>query len=221
MFSQKTIILPDGTGQMKWTNFGTCTTHGGSISLTELPIVPKYMTGEDGGRFMQGAWLALTVNAGWYHHLNKSYEKKDDGSLAYEMGSHYGYVGGTLSSYLPKDWTLMLDGNWSSPMTTGYDRQGSMYYLSFGVRKMYMAKGLIFNLNVQDLMRSMCFRFDELGQEDGYSLWSKNTMRQQRVMFSLTWMFGQYQQHKQRKVGDLDELNRLGGSGNGGVQTGK
>jgi hypothetical protein len=32
-------------------------------------------------------------------------------------------------------------------------------------------------------------------------------------------MFGQYQQHKNRKVGDLDELNRLGGGGNG-VKTG-
>jgi hypothetical protein len=31
-------------------------------------------------------------------------------------------------------------------------------------------------------------------------------------------MFGQYQQHKNRKVGDMDELNRLGGGG--GVSTG-
>ena len=222
MFSQKTIILPDGTGQMKWTNFGTCTTHGGTISLTELPLVPKYMKGEDGSRFMQGAWLALTVNAGWYHFLNKSYDKKEDGSLAYKSDSHYGFVGGTLSAYLPKDWTLTLDGNWSSPMTTGYDHQSSMYYLSFGVRKMYMAKGLIFNLNVQDLLRSMRYRFDELGQEEGYASWSQNNFRQQRVMLSVTWMFGQYQQHKQRKVGDMDELNRLGGGGAaGGMQTGK
>ena len=114
---------------------------------------------------------------------------------------------------------MTLDGNWSSPMTTGYDRQGSTYYMSFGVRKMYMAKGLIFNLNVQDLLRSMVFRSESMNQAKGYSSWYTNTVRQQRVMFSLTWMFGQYQQHKNRKVGDLDELNRLGGGG--GVQAGK
>ena len=218
MFSQRTTILPTGMGEMKWSNFGTCTTHGGNISLTELPIVPKYVTAEDGQRTMQGAWLALTVNAGWYHFLNRSYEKNDQGESVYTLGNHYGYAGGTLSAYLPKDWIMTLDGNWSSPMTTGYDRQGSTYYMSFGVRKMYMAKGLIFNLNVQDLMRSMVFRSESMDLAQGYSSWNKNTVRQQRVMLTITWMFGQYQQHKNRKVGYLDELNRLGGGG--GVSAG-
>ena len=219
MFSQKVTILPNGMGSIQWSNFGTCTTHGGNISLTELPLVPKYMTMEDGSKVMQGAWLALTVNAGWLHFINKSYEKQADGTPVYENRNHYGYVNGTLSAYLPKDWTMTFDGNWSSPMTTGYDRQGSMYYLGFGIRKMYMQKGLIFNLNVQDLARSMSFSNTDMTQQEGYASWYKNTVRSQRVMFSLTWMFGQYQQHKQRKVGDMDELNRLGGGG--GVSTGK
>ncbi len=218
MFSQKTTILPDGMGFTKWTNFGTCTTHGGNISLTELPLVPKYTKAEDGSKSMQGAWLALTVNAGWLHFINKSYEKNADGKSAYENRTHYGYVGGTLSAYLPKDWTLTFDGNWSSPMTTGYNRQGSMYFLSFGVRKMYMPKGLIFNLNIQDLARSLSLVDKSEGMAPGYESWYGNYIRQQRVMFSITWMFGQYQQHKNRKVGNMDELNRLGGGG--GVQTG-
>ena len=220
MFSSKTTILPNGMSSIKWTNFGTCTTHGGNISLTELPIVPKYVTAEDGTRSMQGAWLALTVNAGWLHFINKSYEKQADGTPVYENRNHYGYAGGTLSAYLPKDWTMTFDGNWSSPMTTGYNTSGSTYFLSFGVRKMWMQKGLIFNLNVQDLARSMSFHNEDKGMAEGYSSWYKNTIRQQRVTLSLTWMFGQYQQHKYRKVGDLDELNRLGGGG-GGVSTGK
>ncbi len=218
MFSQKTTILPDCMGFTKWSNFGTCTTHGGNISLTELPLVPKYVTEENGSKSMQGAWLALTINAGWLHFINKSYEKQADGTPAYENRSHYGYVGGTLAAYLPKDWTMTFDGNWSSPMTTGYNRQGSTYFLSFGVRKMYMQKGLIFNLNIQDLARSLCFMEKSEGMAPGYESWYKNTIRQQRVALSVTWMFGQYQQHKNRKVGDLDELNRLGGGG--GVSTG-
>ncbi len=221
MFSEKTTVMPNGMGFIKWVNFGTCTTHGGNISLTELPIVPKYMKMEDGSKTMQGAWLALTVNAGWLHFINKSYEKKEDGSPVYENRSHYGYVGGTLSSYLPKDWILTFDANWSSPMTTGYSKMGSTLFLNFGVRKSIMSKGLILNLNVQDLARSCVFANEDMGGAEGTSFWYRNTVRQQRVMLSLTWMFGQYQQHKQRKVGDMDELNRLGGGGGAGVGTGK
>ena len=213
MFSSKITILPSGIGYSQWINFGTCTTHGFNISLTELPLVPKYITMEDGSKSMQGAWLALTVNAGWLHFINKSYEKQDDGTPDYIMKSHYGYVGGTLSAYLPKDWTMTFDANWSSPMITGYDKSGSTWFASFGVRKMWMKKGLIFNLNVQDLLRSLSFRSDDMSQQAGYKSWYKNTIRQQRVMFSLTWMFGQYQQHKNRKVGSLDESSRLGGGG--------
>ena len=218
MFSSKTTIEENGMGYSQWINFGTCTTHGGNISLTELPIVPKYVRAEDGTKSMQGAWLALTVNAGWLHFINKSYEKQADGTPVYENRNHYGYVGGTLSAYLPKDWTMTFDGNWSSPMTTGYNTSGSTYFLSFGIRKMYMKKGLIFNLTVQDLARSLSFENTDRGQKEGYESRYRNTVRQQRVMFALTWMFGQYQQHKNRKVGDMDELNRLGGGG--GVSAG-
>ena len=217
MFSQKTTILDNGMGFVRWSNFGTCTTHGINMSLTELPIVPKYQKMEDGTKSMQGAWLALTVNGGWMHFLNKSYEKQSDGSPVYVNRSHYGHVGGTLSAYLPKDWTMTFDANWSSSMTTGYDREGSMYFLSFGLRKMIMTKGLILNLNVQDLARSLSFKNKEMGFQTGYESWYRNTVRAQKVMLSVTWMFGQYQQHQQRKVGDMDELDRLGGGG--GVKT--
>ncbi len=218
MFNQRILVFPDGTAQMKWVNFGTCTTHGGNLSLTELPLVPKFrnengesVNRKSSNRKLVGAYLALTVNAGWYHFLNRSYEKQPDGTPVYRLGSHYGYVGGTLSGYLPQDWTLTLDGNWSSPMTTGYDRQESSWYMAFGVRKMWMKKGLIFNLNVQDLLRSMRFRSNDLGQPEGYASWAQNTFRQQRVMLSVVWMFGTQQQHKHRRVGELDESSRLGG----------
>ena len=218
MFSQRITVYPDGMGEMKWVNFGTCTTHGGNISLTELPIVPKFVTQEDGTRSMQGAWLALTVNGGWYHFINKSYDKQDDGTPDYLMKSHYGYVGGTLSAYLPKDWTMTLDGRWSSPMTIGYDRQNSTYDMSFGVRKMLMKYGLIFNLNVQDMLRSSVFSSEDLGQQPGFASMASTTVRRQRVVLGVVWMFGQQQNVKRRNVGNLDELNRLGGGG--GVQAG-
>ena len=98
MFSSKMTIMPSGIGRSQWINFGTCTTHGANVSLTELPLVPKF----DDEHKVNGAWLALTVNAGWLHFINKSYEKQADGKPVYENRNHYGYAGGTLSAYLPK-----------------------------------------------------------------------------------------------------------------------
>ena len=213
MFSQRINVLPSGMGEMKWVNFGTCTTFGGNLARTEVPLVPKFVSGEDGSRQMQGAWLALTVNGGCYRSLNKSYEKTAEGQPQYRMASVYGYVNGTLSAYLPEDWTVMLDGNWTSPMTIGYDRQDASYNMSFGVRKMLMKHGLIFNLNVQDLLRSAVYSSHDLGQQEGYASMASTTIRSQRVMLGVVWMFGQQQQFKRRRVGDLDELDRLGSGG--------
>jgi hypothetical protein len=58
-----------------------------------------------------------------------------------------------------------------------------------------------------------------MGQQPGYTSWYQQTVRQQRVMFSITWLFGRQQQHKYRRVGELDESSRLGGGE--GVSAGK
>ena len=65
----------------------------------------------------------------------------------------------------------------------------------------------------------MRFSSTDMGLMAGYKSWFVNTVRDQRVTLSVTWMFGQHQQHKYRKVGDMDESSRLGGGG--GVQAGK
>ena len=207
MFSQRTEILPNGDGRMKWKNFGTCTTHGGNLSLTELPLVPKFVTGEDGSRTMQGAWLALTLNGGYYYFINRSY----DGT--YVNRSHWGYGSANLNAYLSKDWTLSLDGFYNAPMVSGYTRQSAFYSMNFGVRKMWREKGLIFNLQVQDLMRSMRGSSESLGLAEGNRSYTASDYRNQKVIFSLTWMFGQQQYVKHRNVGNLDESSRLGSGG--------
>lgn len=210
MFSQRAEILPNGDGRMKWLNFGTCTTHGGDLSLTELPIVPKFVTGEDGSRTMQGAWLALTVNGGYYHFINRSY----DG--LYDNRSHWGYVSANLNAYLPKDWTISIDGSYNAPVVNGYNYQSEFIYTGVAVHKMWMEKGLIFNLQLQDALRTLRGRNESLGLAEGNSNYTAQEYRNQRLTFSVTWMFGQQQYVKHRKVGDLDESSRLGSGGNVG-----
>lgn len=207
MFSQRAEILSNGDGRMRWMNFGTCTTHGGNLSLTELPIVPKFVTGDDGSRTMQGAWLALTLNGGYYYFINRSY----DG--LYNNRSHWGYGSATLNAYLPKDWTLSFDVSYQAPITNGYNHSYSTFYTDFAVRKHWREKGLIFSLRGDDLFRTFRGRNESLGLAEGNSTYTAQNYRYQKVMFSVTWMFGQQQYVKRRKVGDLDESSRLGGGG--------
>ena len=209
--SQRVEILPNGDGRSRWENFGTTTTHGGYLSLTELPIVPKFVTGDDGSRTMQGAWLALTLNGGYYYIINRSY---DD---TYVNRSHWGYASGSLTAYMPKDWTLSVDASYQAPYTDVYSRSNGYYYMGCGLRKYWREKGLIFNLQVQDLLRSFKFKSTSLGMSEGTESYSKYDYRAQEVNFSITWMFGQQQYVKHRNVGNLDESSRLGGGGAGGA----
>lgn len=209
MLSEHMELLPNGNGRHKWTNFGTCTTHGGNLSLTELPIVPKFETGADGTRQMTGAWLALTVNAAYYNFINRSY----DGT--YLNRNHYGSASATLTAYLPQDWTLSVDGNYNTPLTIGYNKTDATWYMGAAVRKMWRKQGLILNIQAQDLLRSVHDRSDSFGMAEGNSSYYYDNTRYQNVSMSLTWMFGQQQYMKRRKVGDMDEASRLGGGGVG------
>lgn len=205
MFSQQTIVLPNGDGQQKWLNFGTCTTHGGNLALTELPLVPRF----DDSHKVDGAWLALTLNFGYFNFLNCSYAKNDDGSPVYRNQNDFFRFNGTLNAYLPKDWFLSLDGWYASPMTIGYNYQTATYGLSCGVRKVLPSQGLVLGLQVQDLLRSSFLHSESLGLPDGQRAAFDSEWYGQRVTLSLTYMFGSQQPVKHRKVGDTEFSDRL------------
>ena len=207
MLSAHMELLPNGNGRQKWVNFGTCTTHGGNLSLTELPLVPKFETGADGTRQMTGAWLALTVNAAYYNFINRSY----DGT--YLNRNHYASASATLTAYLPQDWTLSVDGNYNTPLTIGYNKTDATWYMGAAVRKMWRKQGLVLNIQAQDLLRSVHYRSDSFGMAEGNSSYYYEKWRYQNVSLSLTWMFGQQQYMKRRNVGNMEEAERLGGGG--------
>ena len=207
MLSAHMELLPNGNGRQKWVNFGTCTTHGGNLSLTELPLVPKFETGADGTRQMTGAWLALTVNAAYYNFINRSY----DGT--YLNRNHYASASATLTAYLPQDWTLSVDGNYNTPLTIGYNKTDATWYMGAAVRKMWRKQGLILNIQAQDLLRSVHYRSESFGMAEGNSSYIYQNSRYQHVSLSLTWMFGQQQYVKRRNVGNMEEASRLGGGG--------
>ncbi|MCQ2346899.1 MAG: TonB-dependent receptor [Paludibacteraceae bacterium] len=200
-------IQPNGDGIMTWQNFGTCTTHGGSLSLTELPIVPKF----DDQHKVAGAWLALTLNAGYFHFINKSYARNGDGTPQYDNRNHYWRLNGSLNAYLPQNWILSADGWYSAPMTIGYEYMHATYGMSAGVRKIFPKIGLILNLQLRDALRSGDYVSETQGLPAGEYSGMKSKNYQQAVVLSVIYNFGKQQWVKRRKVGDMEESSRLGG----------
>ncbi len=198
-------VLPNGDSRVRYVNFGTYTRHGVNLSLTELPLVPKFATGEDGSREIAGAWLALTLYAGYSYEINKAYDKSVD------QRCHGGYGRATLTAYLPKEWTIAVDGMYSAPSIGGYYRNNGFYYMGASVRKQWKEQGVILSLDAQDLLRSMKSTDTALNQAEGCSSINSWEGRFSRVSLSLTWMFGQQQYVKHRNVGNVDEAARMGG----------
>lgn len=203
MMHRKVFIMPNGDMYNRWTNFGTCTTHGVNLSLTEIPLVPK--KGEDGK--VNGAWLALTVNAGYYNFISRA----GDGS--YVQRSHYASCNGSLTAYLPEDIQIAVDGWYSAPMTIGYEYSRACGAMGFAFKKTFPKQQLTLSLNVNDLLRSTNFWQEDKGLAEGYISRISQEVHQQNISIGLTYMFGQYQHVKYRRVGNTDESSRLGGGG--------
>ena len=165
------------------------------------------MTMQDGSKQKAGAWLTITLNGGYYYFINRSY----DGN--YLNRSHWGYGSATLNTYLPKDWTISIYCSYQAPIVSGYQKNSGSYYLGLGVRKFWRKPGLIFNIQVQDLLRSLKNESTTCGLAEGSTLKYYHNYRAQKITLGVTWMFGQQQYYKKRNTGNIDEASRLGGGG--------
>ena len=78
---------------------------------------------------------------------------------------------------------------------------------------MFPKIGLILNLQLHDMLRTSAYNQRSEGLGEGYAALFNQDMRQQKLMLSVTYMFGNQQWYKRRKVGNRDEDSRLGGGG--------
>ncbi|MCQ2311615.1 MAG: TonB-dependent receptor family protein [Paludibacteraceae bacterium] len=218
MQNQRVTMQENGDLMRTWVNFGTCTTHGGFLSLTEIPIVPKfkrdekgaYMYNNKGKRTLDGSWLALTLNANCYYFINRAADDLIYGVQRSYWSSFYA----CLTAYLPKDCQLSIDGSYSAPCLNGYTEWGGDYDMNLAFKKQFLQKRLTLTFKVDDLLCSSTWTMRQVGTTEGYS--SVVTQRANRhcVGIGLTYLFGQAQSHKWRKVGNMDETARLGSGGN-------
>lgn len=204
-------ITENGDLKSTYMNFGTEMSIGGSLSLTEIPIVPKFKTDEQGKRTLDGAWLALTVNIGMYDHINQA-DPAVDANYGTRHAFHSNYQG-MLNAYLPKDWRISAYVWGATPSTYNYDHWKGGYIIGAGIQKSWEDKGLTLSLDVDDLVRSLRFTGGAYGMADGYIANYDYTTFMQSVNIGISWRFGTRLQHRYRNVGDDDDTDRLGGGG--------
>lgn len=219
MLNYKYQILGNGDQIAQWVNFGTCTSHGATLSLTEVPIIPKYQHNEDGSyvtndkgrrQISNEAWLTLTASISSFHFINKAEQDANYGSQASWMGNMYA----CLTAYLPKDCQISVDGNWHSPVTTGYTTWGGSYGMNLALKKQFLQRRLTLSVNIKDIMNSTYSNLQMFGLAEGYSSAINQRIYLHSVSVGLSYMFGQQQWGKWRKhVGDNEFNSRLGGGG--------
>lgn len=200
MFNQIPSFRENGDMVMTWGNFGQNHIVYLSAGLSSLQLAK---------------WFEWTMNLGAMYNCDK------DGEMTRHSFSFSGYTDFTFN--LPKDWKIELDGWYSSPTSWGYVRMGHMWMSNFGVKKTMLDNRLTLSLNVDDIFRSMNMDINTLGSDSSVQTsMQKQKFYQQKVKLGIVWNFGQAQKTRYRKVGNLDEASRMGGSGGGmGVSAGK
>ena len=209
LFDYRASVLENGDIVNQAQNCGTTTSHGIYLSLTEIPLVPKFSDkDENGKRKVKGAWLALTG------YLGTSYDiyRYDDG-MTQKTWRYNAY--GELNAYLPKDWTLSVDGYYDSPSIWGYSRWTGEGAMNLAIKKDIPKVGLTFTARVDDILLSTHYKNETLGLTEGYKNVSISNGRSHEVSIGLTYKFGTYQEHKWRKVGDSDDSRSGEGGGRG------
>ena len=188
MITQTPQFKDNGDELLVWSNFGKQYIASASFSVSELPIAK---------------WLTWTLN------LNGLYVKSI--GTQYDFVSAKPYLGAytCFTFIIPKDWKIQLDGFYSSPYTWGNLVSRHQYMLNIAVKKNMLDNRLNLSLRVNDLLRSLSTGLDMLGIP-GVKSYIGQTYYNQAVTLGLTWNFGKAQNTRQRNVGNIEELGRMG-----------
>lgn len=182
----QTTVYDGGNRLARATNFGTNTAHGIFLSLTEVPLVPKWSStpAEGQRRTIIGAWLSLTAQIGANHEIIKAY----DNSINLKQWTVDIYA--ELNTYLPKEWTISVDGFYSTPSVWGTERLSAWMEMNLAVKKDFPQHGLTLTARVSDLMLSSRWSSETLGLPDDCTNTFAGYDRMHTVSFALSYKFG-------------------------------
>lgn len=165
------ISFDETTGNkiMTWGNWGKMDFYGGSVSLTEIPVVKDLVY------FSAGTFLSYLIN-------------KDLSQNTNEKNFYQNYYG-SLTFMLPKEFKVEATCSYSGKMPYSNMYSDGYTYIDFGAKKECFNKKLVLSINATDPFR--------MGKQDGYMKVDgreiyrvKQNYYTQTFKFGVTWKFG-------------------------------
>lgn len=186
---------PDGNQYLTWDNYGTNRIAVTGLSIAALPV----------GKFLQ--WTASANGI----YINSVSEKMSATSNCFG-----GQVYTALSFLFPKNWKLDWDATYSSRMRMANYDIHPVFYSDLALKKSCLDDRMNITLSVNDIFRSRTNDIDMIDQSGSGAISNiGQKYYTQKVLLDITWSFGKAKQTRQRKVGNLEEMSRTGGSGLG------
>lgn len=184
-----------GTKEILWSNFGTFTLIGGSVSLSELPLVDKV--------------LFLSLNGFASNATSKSTVRN------YKESMFFGNLYGGLTTVLPKGFKLELTGNYQSGLPFGYMNISSQYRINLGVKKSVWNDKGTFSLGIDDIFDTGNTNVEMY--EQGLLIYDiKQQHFNRRIKFGFNYKFGNMQGKRRTNQRD-DTSTRVGGGSGAGL----
>lgn len=179
-----------GNQIFEWCNFGYQHMAFANIGVSSLPLCK---------------WLYWTLNLslGYAQAKSREYPDFDNGGFTAQ-----GYT--NFSFNLPKGWSMDLDANATAPMRYGVYDIKWMYKANFALRKSLLDGKLRLTLRCDDLLRSNGQSMKVLDPNGKMQNDIVQKFSNQKILLGVSWTFGKAENGKQRKVGNLEELSRVG-----------
>lgn len=165
------VSFDEATGNkiMTWGNWGKMDFYGGSVSLTEIPVV------KDLFYFSAGSFLSYLINK--------------DLSLNTNEKNFYQNFYGSLTFTLPKEFKIGATCSYSGKLSYSNMYSKGYTYMEFGAKKECFNKKLILSVNATDPFRMG--KQDLYMKADGKEIYRvKQNIYNQSFKFGVTWKFG-------------------------------
>ncbi|MBQ0044293.1 MAG: TonB-dependent receptor family protein, partial [Bacteroidales bacterium] len=192
-YSTKLLIQsPDfdesGMESMTWANAGVQHMAYLAFSVSALPVTK---------------WLDWTFSAtGLYTDANLREIGRRNSSFGAQVYTD-------LTFNLPKEWKISMDAQLQTPMAYNIYRLRTQFQSNFSMRKTLLENKLILSFRVDDIFNTSNNNLKMLAPGDS-DLYIGQKYYRCKAIVDLTWNFGQAQSTKARKVGNLDEMSRVG-----------
>ncbi len=167
------------------------------------------------GKDRFGKWLDLTTTVNLYYYKLNAFSYDIDGQTVIgDETEKFTWNARMIANFiLPWDLTIQTIGNLNSRQATAQGYVRSSYGISLGLRKNLFNKKLVFAVNCRDLLDSRKRTFVSHGT--GFERYQEMRWSSRKVMFTLTWNFGNMKQKKPQREDNGEEQMDMMDSYNG------